>query len=83
MIEIPDDTDRDKLTPSVEEVRAELMAGLSDVSTFAAAIRRTPRQVQNWIRAGMPTIYFGRTPFPEVSAARAWLASRRGTRPRQ
>jgi hypothetical protein len=71
MIDIPD-TGKEP-SAAVAAVRAELMNGLATVEVFAEAIDKTPRQVQNYIRAGMPVVRYGKTPYVIVTPARDWL----------
>jgi ABC-type nitrate/sulfonate/bicarbonate transport system substrate-binding protein len=77
MMEIPNTDEIKNPSPAVAALRAQLMDGLCDVDTLAEALNKTKRQVQNYIREGLPVVYIGRNPFPVVSKARDWLISRR------
>ena len=58
---------------AVAAVRAELMNGLTTIEVFAEAIGKTRRQIQNYIRDGMPHIRYGKTPYICITQAKDWL----------
>jgi len=58
-------------------IREKLLAGTAPLNEFAQAIGKTPRTVASYIAQGMPTLYVGRTPYPQVDEAIAWLRTRR------
>jgi hypothetical protein len=58
-------------------IRAQLMNGRAPLRDFASAIGKSPRTVHAYIAQGMPVEYVGKTPYPVVADAIAWLRSRR------
>jgi hypothetical protein len=77
MVEIPEVTNPEELSSAVAAVRAEFFSGLTDVPTLAAVLDRTPRQIHEYIKQGMPTVYYGSTAYPIIKEAKAWLMSRK------
>jgi hypothetical protein len=63
-------------SPAVAAVRAELMNGLATVDVFAEAIGKTHRQIQNYVRAGMPHVRYGKTPHICITEAKHWLLAK-------
>ena len=49
------------------------MNGLTTIEVFAEAIGKTRRQIQNYIRDGMPHIRYGKTPYICITQAKDWL----------
>ena len=66
-----------EISPIVAAIRAQLMNGRASLQDFAAAIDKSPRTVHAYIAQGMPVEYVGKTPYPVVADAIAWLRSRR------
>jgi hypothetical protein len=74
-VTIPDHTEAEE-SPAVAAVRHRLMDGLADVGTFAAALGRSRRRVQQLLAEGLPHIHYGQKPYVQIDAARAWLIAR-------
>jgi hypothetical protein len=68
-----------ELSPAAEAVRANLLAGLCDVPTFASALGKTDRAVQAWMTKGLPHVRVGNTPYVVIDEAKRWLFSRATT----
>jgi hypothetical protein len=68
------------VSPVVQEIRTALMQGLASVPEFALATGRCERTIWSYIAQGMPVEYVGRTPFPVITPAIAWLRKRRAPR---
>jgi hypothetical protein len=66
-------------------VRAILLDGACAIEPFAKGAGKSERTIYEWIKAGMPVTYLGRTPFVLVGPARDWIRNRRirGQQPRQ
>jgi hypothetical protein len=74
-ITVPDHTDADE-SPAVAAVRNRLMDGLADVNTFATALGKSRRRVQQLLAEGLPHIHYGQTPYVQIDKAKDWLLSR-------
>ena len=74
MIELPET--QEHLTAAAAAVRANLLAGLCDVPTFASALGKTDRAVQAWMSKGLPHGRLGNTPYVVIDEAKRWLFSR-------
>jgi hypothetical protein len=66
-----------EISPLARAIRDQLMDGRAPVKDFATGINRSPRTVNAYIAQGMPVEYVGKTPYPVVADAIAWLRSRR------
>lgn len=77
MIELPET--QEHLTAAAAAVRANLLAGLCDVPTFASALGKTDRAVQAWMTKGLPHVRVGNTPYVVIDEAKRWLFSRSAT----
>jgi hypothetical protein len=69
-------TDRPVIGEQPDSINRKLMDGLATVPAFAEGVNKTTRTVGLYIRDGMPVIYIGRTPYPIVDRALAWLKAR-------
>ena len=62
---------------AVRAIRAKMLDGRAEIPIFAKAIRKSSRQVQNYVARGMPVEYIGRTPLVVVDHALDWLLSQK------
>jgi hypothetical protein len=77
MIDLPENPEGYEMSPAAAAVRDALMRDLATVDTFAEALGKSRRSIQNYLAAGCPHIRIGKTPFLVVSEARQWLLKTR------
>ena len=77
-ITVPDHTDAGE-SPAVVAVRSRLMDGLTDLDTFATALGKSRRRVQQLLAEGLPHIHYGQTPYVQIDKAKDWLIARSKT----
>jgi hypothetical protein len=66
-------------------VRAILLDGACPIEPFAKGAGKSERTIYEWIKAGLPVTYVGRSVYVLVEPARDWIRSRRirGQQPRR
>jgi hypothetical protein len=57
----------------IASIRAVLFKGLASIPAFAKANGKCNRTVHNWVRAGLPVVYRGQTPYVDVAKAGDFL----------
>jgi hypothetical protein len=61
----------------VARARRALFDGWIPKATFAAAVNRSTRTIDDWIKDGLPVIYVGDDTHIPLDRGREWLAARR------